>query len=154
MPTTFRPSWWDAPSLTEVSQEKRATPKPLPSVLAREEKKKAKKLNDEQFRDLIWKLDDGKSRATGKPLVRGGTLSWDEIGEVDHVINRSTAPDRVYDPSNALLLSKRENRLKKTPCPLAPEFHLFEISGPDNRRLPQTFRWRDKAGTVVKETIG
>jgi hypothetical protein len=134
-----------------VKQTTGAPPKPVPHVIAKKETKKAKKLKDEAFRALIWKLDGNKSRATGKTLVHGGTTDWDQLGEVDHVINRSVAPDRVFDPENALLLSKTENRLKKTACIRAPEHHYFEIEGPDNRRLPQVFIWRDDDGKVIRK---
>lgn len=129
-------------------------PKPMPAVIAREDKKKAKKLTDEDFRAAIWKLDAGKSRATGKPLVRSGTIDPHELGEVDHAIQRSLAPERIYDTSNALLLSKWENRARKVVCPRAPEFKVFDYSGPDNRRLPQTFLWRDADGKITKTRIG
>jgi hypothetical protein len=98
-------------TVDEAAAERAGKPltKPMPHVLAKKETKKAKQLKDDAFRALIWKLDGGKSRATGKKLVRSGTTDWDQLGEVDHVINRSTAPDRIYDPENALLLSKAEN---------------------------------------------
>lgn len=133
---------------------RRALTKPIPTPLRRKAERKAKVDRDDDFRDEIWTLDGGKSRATGKPLVRSGTLDWDRIGEVDHAITRSTAPDRVYDPSNALLLSKMENRLRKVPCPRAPEFKMFDYTGPDNRREPQHFVWRDEDGRITKERIG
>ncbi len=126
----------------------------LPTPIAKKERQKAKGKRDDAFRDAIWKLDKGKSRATGRKLVRSGTTDWDELGEVDHVINRSTAPDRIYDVSNGILLSKAENRLKKVRCIKAPEFFMFSVEGPDNRREPQTFIWRDKDGKELKRRIG
>jgi hypothetical protein len=131
-----------------------APPKSIPTPARKDEERHAKKLTDDAFRKLIWKLDGGKSRATGKPLAHSGTTSWHELGEVDHSIPRSLAPDRIYDPSNALLLSKWENRMRKIPCIRAPEFKYFDYSGPDDRRRPQTFVWRDDDGTVVKTRIG
>ena len=80
------------------------------------------------------------------------TMEWSQLGEVDHVINRSTAPEWVYDTSNGILLSKEENRLKKARCSKAPEHHYFEIDGPDDRALPQVFRWRNDEGKVIKQT--
>jgi len=143
------------PSLNDRQRERYATPRHeiQPSAITKDERKKSKEAQGEAFRDAVWKRDKGRSRATGQKLSKSGT-NWDEIGEVDHVINRSIAPDRVYDVTNGILLSKRENRLKKTPCPLAPEHHLFEVSGPDNRGEPQTFTWRDKAGTITKTRVG
>lgn len=131
-----------------------APPKGLPIALEKKARKQAKKDRDDSFRDDIWALDHGCSRATGKPLARGGTTDWERLGEVDHVINRSTAPDLVYERSNGILLSKMENRLKKTPCPLAPEFYMFSVDGPEDRRLPQKFTWRDKNGTVTRRSVG
>lgn len=131
-----------------------AQPKPEPTVLAKAAKKKSRDEQAAEFRAAVWKRDEGKSRATGKPLVKSGTINADELGEVDHVINRSVAPDRIFDVSNGILLSKRENRLKKTPCPRAPEHHLFEIHGPDDRQKPQRFIWRDADGKIVRQTKG
>lgn len=143
------------PSLNERSRERYATPKHAitPAVLTKDERKKSREAQGEAFREAVWKRDKGKSRATGKKLAKSGT-DWDTVGEVDHVINRSIAPDRIYDVTNGLLLSKRENRLKKTACPLAPEYHLFEVTGPDDRGQPQTFTWRDKDGTIRKQRSG
>lgn len=142
------------PTAIDVNAKPHAPAKGLPPVLEKKERKQAKKDKDEAFRDDIWKLDKGCSRATKQPLVRGGTTDWDRLGEVDHVINRSTAPELVYERSNGILLSKTENRLKKTPCPLAPEFYMFSVEGPEDRRLPQVFIWRDKAGKVTRRTQG
>ena len=142
-------------TMAEVNAKPRATPKHEiePRQLAKERKAKEKGDKGEAFRDAVWKRDEGKSRATGKPLKRGA-ISWDEMGEVDHVINRSIAPERIYDVSNGILLSKRENRLKKTPCPRAPEHHYFEVSGPDDRSKPQQFVWRDGDGKILRKTVG
>lgn len=144
-------------SAAEVDEMRRkAGPltKPLPAVVQKDKRAKAKKLTDWEFRARIWKLDGGKSRATGQPLVHGGTVDWKQLGEVDHSIPRSLAPDRIYDESNALLLSKWENRMRKVPCPRAPEFRMFDYTGPDDRRKLQTFVWRDEDGKVTRRTKG
>lgn len=133
---------------------RRAPAKGIPHQIVKKEEKKAKTLKDEAFRAEIWKLDHGCSRATGKKLVKSGTTDWDQLGEVDHSIPRSLAPDRIWDTSNALLLSKAENRLRKVACPEAPEHRMFNYSGPDNRRKPQKFVWRDRTGAIVKTRIG
>lgn len=125
----------------------------LPAPLAKKAKQKTKEDKDEAFRKEIWRLDKGRSRATGRKLEHSG-LDWNVIGEVDHVINRSTAPDRIYDTSNGILLSKAENRLKKVRCPKAVEFFMFSVEGPDDRRKPQRFTWRDENGKITKETRG
>ena len=142
----------DLPVLGSPSVQ-RDNAKPIPSILVKDEKKKSKAKKDETFRAAVWTRDGGKSRATGKPLNKSG-MDPHAIGEVDHVIDRSLAPERIYDVSNGILLSKWENRAKKTPCPLAPEHRLFSVTGPDDRSKPQTFTWRDKHGTVIKTTKG
>lgn len=126
----------------------------LPTVLARKERKKKKADKAEAFRLAVWKRDRDRSRATGRPLVKSGTDDWSKLGEVDHAINRSTAPDRVYDISNGILLSKEENRLKKVACRRAPEHRRFEIIGPDDRAKTQRFEWRNDDGVVVKVRHG
>lgn len=141
------------PSLND--RPRMAVPKAgLPGPLAKKAKAKDKADKDDAFRAAIWKRDGGKSMATGKPLVKSGTMSWQELGEIDHAINRSTAPDRVYDLSNGLLLSKEENRLKKVRCPKAVEFFMFEIHGPDDRAKVQTFIWRDVEGKEIRRSVG
>lgn len=141
------------PTLGDLQRTRRAQPKPVPHQVTKEKTAKAKQVTDKKFRDRIWALDGGKSRATGKSLSKSG-MTWHEIGEVDHGIPRSLAPDRIYDVSNALLLSKWENRMRKVPCVRAPEFKYFDYTGPDDRRQPQTFVWRDDDGKIVKTRIG
>jgi 5-methylcytosine-specific restriction endonuclease McrA len=128
-------------------------PKPAPHQIAKKAKKKSKDEQAKAFRDEVWRLDGGKCRATGKPLSRSG-VDWDAIGEVDHSIPRSLAPERLYDVSNGLLLTKTLNRLRKVACTDAPEYRVFDYSGPDNRRLPQTFVWRDMTGKITKTRMG
>jgi hypothetical protein len=143
------------PTKDEVSSLRGAPAKGLPPVLERKERKKTKEQLAKDFRDAIWKLDKGKSRATGKKLVHGGTTDWAQLGEVDHAIPRSLAPERIYDVSNGLLLSKEENRLRKVACVDTPEYRVFDYTGPDDRRQPQTFVWRDrKTGRITKQRIG
>lgn len=146
---------WPPPTKAEVDAERagKPIPKGLPPALVKEEKLKSRETQDRLAREKVWARDKAMSRASKRPLKKSG-LDWNEIGEVDHVINRSTAPERVYDTSNMILLSRKENRLKKTACPRAPEFHMFEVVGPDDRALEQTFRWRDADGKIVKETKG
>lgn len=146
-------SYFDLPTLAD--DPRRATPKHemVPHQLVKERRDKAKKITREQFTALIWKLDGGLCRATKRPLKRSG-LDWNEIGEVDHSIPKSLAPDRLYDPANGLLLTKRLNRLRKVSCPRAPEYHLFDYRSTGNAREPQTFIWRDEDGRIVRQEIG
>lgn len=145
----------DLPTLGEVNATRRATPKHeiVPRVLAKEQKAKTRKANEDTFRAEVWKRDGGKCRATGMPLSRGG-MDWKTVGEVDHALERSTNPDKVYDVSNGILIQKYLNRLRKVRCRLAPEFRAFDYSGDVDRGKPQTFRWRDDEGRVIRETVG
>jgi hypothetical protein len=144
----------DLPTLAELNAKPRAEQKGLPAVLERKARKAEKANKDEAFRLAVWDRDKGRSRATGKPLVKSGTTDWAQLGEVDHAYLRSTAPERIYDVSNGILLSKEENRLRKVPCPRAPEFKLFDYTGPDDRGKPQTFIWRDGDGNITKRRKG
>lgn len=142
------------PTLDEINARPHAPAKGLPHQLVKQAEKKAAVKKDDAFRAEIWKLDGGRSRATGRTLVKSGTTDWEKLGEVDHSIPRSLAPDRLWDVTNALLLSKAENRLRKVCCLHAPEHRYFDYSGPDDRRQPQTFVWRDDDGTVTKTRRG
>jgi hypothetical protein len=125
----------------------------LPRSVVKKDIAKAKADKADAFRKAVWKRDGSKSRATGKKLVRSGTMDWAKLGEVDHAYLRSLAPERIYDTSNGILLSKEENRLRKASCKHAPEFKYFDYSGPENRALPQTFVWRDDDGKITKTRV-
>ncbi len=141
-------------SLNEAQRERRPCPKGVPHQIVKDKKKQAKADRGKQLRDEVWARDQGRCRATGVPLLRSGTTDDTKLGEVDHSIPRSLAPERVYDTSNALLLQKRLNRLRKAACVNAPEFRYFNYEGPLNRALPQTFTWRDDNGHVTKTRKG
>lgn len=143
------------PVLTDRARERYAPQKGVPAIIVKKERKLSKEEQAKAFRLAVWKRDDGKSRATGKKLVKSGTMDGDKLGEVDHAIPRSLAPDRLYDVSNGILLSKNENRLRKAVCLEQPEYRIFDYSGPDNRALHQQFVWRDPTtGTVTKRRTG
>lgn len=142
------------PTLAQMQASPRATPKGIPHQIAKKERKLSREEQARVFRDAVWARDKGKSRATGKKLTKSGTTDWDHLGEVDHAVPRSLAPERLYDVSNGLLLSKAENRLRKVACPEAPEYRMFDYSGPDDRSLPQIFIWRDKTGKVLRRKEG
>jgi len=143
-------------TMADVNRERRATPKHeiVPRVVAKEEKRKSREEQGKAFRDAVWTRDGGRCRATGDPLVRSGTTDAKQLGEVDHAIPRSLAPERIFDTSNGLLISKHLNRLRKVACPEAPEHRMFDYSGPDDRAKPQVFVWRDKSGKVIRRTKG
>lgn len=128
-------------------------PKGLPTPLKKEEKRLSKIAQGVAFRKAVWKRDEHKSRATGKPLIRSGT-DYHKAGEVHHVIPRSLAPERLYDVSNGILLSMHEHQLAEAVCPGDPQFRLLDINGDDDRGQPQRFIWRDADGKIAKERIG
>lgn len=144
----------DLPTLAELAQTRRAHPKGVPHQLVKERKTKAKADKGKAFRDAVWKRDEHRCRATGVPLLRSGTVDDTKLGEVDHSIPRSLAPEKVYDTKNGLLLQKRLNRLRKAACLHAPEYRYFDYSGPANRAKKQKFVWRNDDGKIVKEHIG
>lgn len=136
-------------------QKRCATPKYeiVPHALAKAEKAKTKKQAEADFRKGVWDRDEGKSRASGKPLAKSGS-DWKRVGEVHHVIPRSLAPERVLDVANGLLLSKEEHALAETACPQAPDKQLLDIHGSENREALQTFIWRDIHGNELRRRIG
>lgn len=148
-------SFSNLPTLAEIQATRRAPQKAgLPTPLAKKAKAKSREEKAEAFRRAVWERDKGRSRATGKPLVKSGTMDWARLGEVDHAYPRSTSPDRIYDVSNGILLSKEENRLRKVACLHAPEFRMFSYDGPDDRGKEQRFIWRNEDGKIIKERRG
>jgi hypothetical protein len=143
----------DLPTLAELQATRRAPAKGQPAVLERDATRKAKKLNHAQFRRAVWLRDQSRSRASGKPLARSGTDPH-RVGEVHHVIPRSLAPERVFDVSNGLLLSRFEHALAETACSQDPAHCRLEIVGPLDRGQPQRFVFRDREGRIVKERVG
>ena len=143
-------------TLVDAQRTRRAVPKHEiePREITKERTRKSKDQQAKAFRDAVWARDGGRCRATGDPLVRQGTTDAKQIGEVDHSIPRSLAPERIYDVTNGLLLSKFLNRLRKRVCAEAPEHKYFDYSGPDDRGKPQLFVWRDKTGTVIRKERG
>ena len=139
---------------TLADRPRQAMPKAgLPTPIAKQARAKSKKEREVAFREAIWARDKGRCRATRRQLVHWST-NWEHMGEVDHSLPRSLAPELVYDTTNGLLLQKHLNRLRKVACVHAPEFRMFSYEGPDDRRLPQRFIWRDAHGTITKERIG
>lgn len=144
----------DLPYLNQARRMGTAQPKAgLPTVLAKKARQQSKAQRAKAFREAVWTRDHGRSRATGRRLVRSGTTDWAKLGEVDHAYLRSTDPDKIYDVSNGILLSKEENRLRKVICARAPELKRFDYAGPFDRSQPQHFLWRDDDGRITKSTI-
>lgn len=141
-------------SLADRSRERYAEPKYAikPAVLVKADKKAAKKASDLAFRNEVWKRDKQRSRASKTPLARSGA-DFQKVGEVHHVIPRSLAPERIYDVTNGLLLSKHEHALAEAICPNDPAHRLLDIEGPDDRGEKQTFIWRDVNGVELKRKV-
>lgn len=127
--------------------------KPQPHALAKAEKAQTKAQREKAFRDAVWTRDKSHSRASGRPLVRSGT-DWKKVGEVHHLLKRSTDPERRLDPSNGILLSKEEHALAETNCPNDPRHCLLDIEGPEDRGQVQTFIWRDVHGNELRRRTG
>lgn len=145
---------WRLPTMAEwEAQRPRACPKGLPTPLLKKEKKATKEAKHKAFRLGVWERDRGLSRASRKPLARSGS-DYDRVGEVHHVLARSTHPDQIFEVSNGILLSRTEHVLAETACPGDPSHCLLDITGPADRGQPQIFVWRDKDGKEVKRRIG
>jgi hypothetical protein len=144
----------DLPTLADLQKTPRATPKGLPTVLVKKAKQQSKKQQERAFLEGVWDRDKRRSRASGRPLVRSGVVDADHLGEVHHVLKRSTNPEGKWDVSRGILLSKTEHTLAETRCPQAPEHMLLEIHGDDDLGQPQVFTWRDVHGTVTKTRHG
>lgn len=127
--------------------------KPMPRAITKPAKKKSKDEQAKAFRAAVWSRDKSRSRASKKPLSKSGT-DYDRVGEVHHVIPRSLAPERLYDVSNGILLSKQEHALAETNCPNDQAHRLLEINGPDDRGQLQTFIWRDVNGIELRRKVG
>ncbi len=141
-------------TLVDAQRTPRAEQKGLPHHFVKKADKKTKDQLGKDFRDAVWFRDKSCSRATGRRVFKSDTTDWEKLGEVDHAYPRSLAPDRIYDVTNGILLSKAENRLRKVVCANAPEHKYFDYTGPDDRGELQTFTWRDIDGKVTKQRIG
>jgi hypothetical protein len=145
----------DLPTLADMAASRRgqAQPKGIPTPLVKAEKKKTKAQQEKDFRRAVWTRDKGRSRASGKPLAKSGS-DYTKVGEVHHLLKRSTHPEDRLNPSNGILLSKDEHVRAETVCPNDPAHCLLDIVGPTDRSQPQVFIWRDIHGTEVRRRIG
>jgi hypothetical protein len=146
----------DLLTMDEAAALRRGKPiaKPMPHVLVQAEKVKTKAQQEKAFRDAVWTRDASKSRASGRPLVRSGTTQINRLGEVHHVLKRSTHPEDRLNPANGILLSKQEHALAETACPNAPDTCLLDIQGAADLAQPQTFIWRDVNGEELRRRTG
>lgn len=141
-------------TLVDAQRTRRATPKHQieKHVITREARRQEKKDKADEFRAAVWKRDKSRSRASGTALSRS-SADPKKVGEVHHVLKRSTNPSEIYNPSNGLLLSRFEHALAEAECPNAPDKHYLDIEGSDDRALPQTFIWRDRHGKETKRRV-
>lgn len=102
---------------------------------------------EKKFRDLIWELDQGKDRCTGRPLQHQAD-SWSDLGDVCHLVARSLAPERKYDPTNAFLMCRRLHIASD-----ARGNYRLKILG-DDARQPLTFLMTDKHGRELWRRVG
>jgi hypothetical protein len=132
----------DLPTLADVQRTRRATPKPAPRVIRRQQRKTDLKAQEDAFREAVWRRDGKKSRASGKPLLRAH-VDPDKRGEVHHLRARSTHPGALkYDASNGVLLSATEHALAEAWPP------RLEIRG-TNADQKLTFILKDETGREV-----
>lgn len=87
----------------------------LPVVLARKERQKTKDQLAKDFREAVWARDKGRSRATGRKLAKSGTTDWAKLGEVDHSIPRSLAPNVSTTSATACCCRKKRTGCARWP---------------------------------------
>ncbi len=96
--------WHSLPSLTDVQQAKRATPKH--AIETRLEVKSAKEKADTKallaFRAEVWRRDGGKCRVCGVKVQKTLALTANRA-EVHHRRGRRVAPEDRYNAAAALL---------------------------------------------------
>lgn len=131
------------PTLAQMSARRRAEPKPS-RALRHETTKRKKDRREQEVRDAVWFRDGGKSRATSKPLSRTA-VDRDRKWDPHHLEKQSTHPEREFDVSNIVSLSRQEHDLAETVCPKNPKYFLLDILGMDASRA-LTFIRRDAEG--------
>ena len=111
------------PTMAELHAQRRAVPKgtrpgapaprsatPAPTK-AKTHPRRPDALKAEQAcRAKVWKRDQGRSRASGTPVVKGHDSEL-QRGEVAHIRSRSASPAKKWDPDNCVLLTAEEHRL-------------------------------------------
>lgn len=125
-----------------------ALPKGKPGVVLREERRQSREGAADAFRAEVWRLDEGRDRATGKPVFRCSP-DPDRHGEVAHLKGRRVRPEWLTDPKRAILLSRTNHKLHHA---AGRGGTLLEIIGTDARK-PLTFIRRDWDGKVLWRRI-
>lgn len=78
-------------------------PKPTPRLVDRMAKKRDDEQRLREFREAVWRRDEGKCRMCGRKVVKTLALV-PERGEVHHLRGRRVAPEDRYNVKRAVLL--------------------------------------------------
>src|SRR5712692_5315558 len=97
------PALAQLPTVAEIAADRIGKPltKPLPTPLRKAERKATKAAQERAFRQAVWDRDK-RCRATGAIVARSGS-NWDKVGEIHHVLKRSTHPEERLNPANGIL---------------------------------------------------
>lgn len=96
---------------------------------------------EKKFLAAIWLRDRGRDRCTGQRLERL-TDDWNRLGDVAHILAKSTSPQLRYATSNACLLSRASHILSD-----GRGGYLLKIEGDADGEL--TFRRYARDGTLL-----
>lgn len=129
----------------EVNRRRPVAPKGS-AVLERRAKRAVKKSSEERCKDAVWDRDGGKSRASGKPVLRAH-VDMRKRGEVAHIAAKSTNPAKRYLRANNVLLTAEEHALSDARTAPGGKA-LLTIKG-RNANKALTFTMRDSRGRVV-----
>lgn len=95
------------------------------------------------FREMIWKRDKARDRATGQRLERH-TDDWRVLGDVCHIKPKGAYPELRHATSNAILMSRANHILSD-----GRGGYLLKIEGNADETL--TFRRYDRNGQLLWE---
>jgi hypothetical protein len=130
----------DLGTLDQAQRTSRAQPKPQRG----DRKRSAYDREYAKHRDLIWLLDESRSRASGRRLTRGSD-DLDRGGVVAHILSRGAHPEIRFDRKNSILLSIREHNDSDPRTANAGGRVLLQMRGRNADRT-MTFIRRDRAG--------
>lgn len=102
---------------------------------------------EEEFRVLIWRLDGGRDRCTGRPLERSSG-NWDRQGDVVHIKPKGRYPELKYSINNAFLMSRNLHIASD-----GRGNYRLKILG-DDARQTLTFVMTDKFGRELWRRVG
>jgi len=99
--------------------------------------------SDAEFRALIWERDRGRSRLTGRRLIKD-TDDWLLRGDVCHIKPKGAYPELRHVSGNAVLLSRNEHIQSD-----GRGGYLLKIEGDADAEL--LFRRYDRSGLLLWE---